>query len=71
MYYIEHTYNDNPKIKDWLLKSFKLSMLGQRLQNRNIVMLEDAPQDTAFLDDVLDAISFLRRTSIASFSEAG
>lgn len=58
-------------MKDWLLNSFKLSMLGQRLQNRNIVMLEDAPQDTAFLDDVLDAISFLRRTSIASFSEAG
>ena len=46
-------------------------MLGQRLQNRNVVMLEDAPQDTAFLDDVLDAISFLRRTSIASFSEDG
>ena len=58
-------------MKDWLLNSFKLSMLGQRLQNRNVVMLEDAPQDTAFLDDVLDAISFLRRTSIASFSEAG
>ena len=58
-------------MKDWLLTSFKLSMLGQRLQNRNVVMLEDAPQDTAFLDDVLDAISFLRRTSIASFSETG
>jgi len=58
-------------MKDWLLNSFKLSMLGQRLQNRNVVMLEDAPQDTAFLDDVLDAISFLRRTSIASFSETG
>ena len=43
-------------MKDWLLNSFKLSMLGQRLQNRNVVMLEDAPQDTAFLDDVLDAI---------------
>ena len=71
MYYIEHTYQDNPKMKDWLLNSFKLSMLGQRLQNRNVVMLEDAPQDTAFLDDVLDAISFLRRTSIASFSEDG
>ena len=56
VYYIEHTYQDNPKMKDWLLNSFKLSMLGQRLQNRNVVMLEDAPQDTAFLDDVLDAI---------------
>ena len=43
-------------MKDWLLNSFKLSMLGQRLQNRNVVMLEDAPQDTAFLDDVLDAL---------------
>ena len=71
VYYIEHTYHDNPKMKDWLLNSFKLSMLGQRLHNRNVVMLEDAPQDTAFLDDVLDAISFLRRTSIASFSEDG
>lgn len=56
VYYIEHTYQGNPKMKDWLLNSFKLSMLGQRLQNRNVVMLEDAPQDTAFLDDVLDAI---------------
>lgn len=56
VYYIEHTYQDNPKMKDWLLNSFKLSMLGHRLQNRSVVMLEDAPQDTAFLDDLLDAI---------------
>ena len=56
VYYIEHTYQDNPKMKDWLLNSFKLSMLGHRLQNRSVVMLEDAPQDTTFLDDLLDAI---------------
>lgn len=56
VYYIEHTYQDNPKMKDWLLNSFKLSMLGHRLQNHSVVMLEDAPQDTAFLDDLLDAI---------------
>lgn len=43
-------------MKDWLLNSFKLSMLGHRLQNRSVVMLEDALQDTAFLDDLLDAI---------------
>ena len=56
VYYIEQTYQDNPKMKDWLLNSFKLSMLGHRLQNRSVVMLEDAPQDTTFLDDLLDAI---------------
>ena len=71
VYYIELTYQDNPKMKDWLLNSFKLSMLGQRLQNRNVVMLEDAPQDTVFLDDVLDAIDHKKYIKIEYQSPYG
>ena len=49
VYYIEHTYQDNPKMKDWLLNSFNFSMLGQRLQNRNVVMLERCSTRYCFL----------------------
>lgn len=56
IYYIKKSIYDDSRMLDWLLSAFKISMLGKRIHQYDVIMLEDAPQDIRYLDDILNAI---------------
>lgn len=56
LYYIHSSLYDNSQMVDWLLSAFQISSMGQRMQQHEKIMLEEPPQNTLVLNDILDAI---------------
>lgn len=50
-----HKYADT-EISDWLLSSLRIASLGDMLKYHSKVVLEKAPQNTQYLDDIVGAI---------------
>lgn len=48
-------YSDK-KLTDWLLSSLRMASLGDMLKHYDKVMLEKAPENTYYLDDIIQAI---------------
>lgn len=48
-------YSDK-KLTDWLLSSLRMASLGDMLKHYDKVMLEKAPENTHYLDDIIQAI---------------
>lgn len=48
-------YSDK-KLTDWLLSSLRMASLGDVLKHYDKVMLEKAPENTYYLDDIIQAI---------------
>lgn len=55
-YFIRRDKYVNTEITDWLLSSLRIASLSDRLKYHEGVMLEAAPQNTEYLDDILGAI---------------
>lgn len=55
-YYIQHRKYADTEISDWLLSSLRIASLGDMLKYHDKVMLEDAPKNTEYLDDIVGAI---------------
>ena len=55
-YFIRRDKYADTEISDWLLSSLRIASLGDMLKYHNKVVLEEAPQNTEYLDDILGAI---------------
>lgn len=54
-YYIRKDPVECDEITEWLLSSLRLASLRDMLQYHNKVMLDSAPRNTEYLDDILTA----------------
>lgn len=55
-YFIRRDKFANTEITDWLLSSLRIASLGDMLKYHDKVMLEEAPRNTEYLDDIVAAI---------------
>lgn len=55
-YFIRRDRYADTEISDWLLSSLRIASLGDMLKYHDKVVLEEAPQNTEYLDDILGAI---------------
>lgn len=55
-YFIRHDKYADTEISEWLLSSLRITSLGDMLKYHDKVVLEDAPQNTEYLDDIVGAI---------------
>lgn len=55
-YFIRRDMYADTEITDWLLSSLRIASLGDMLKHHDKVVLEDAPQNTEYIDDILGAI---------------
>lgn len=55
-YFIRRDKYADTEITDWLLSSLRIASLGDMLKYHDKVVLEDAPQNTEYIDDILGAI---------------
>lgn len=56
VYYIKESIYDNAHVVDWLLSSFRISEMVQRVRQHDKIMLENPPQDTLYMHQLLDCI---------------
>lgn len=55
-YFIRRDPYASSEITDWMLSALRIASLGDMLKYHNKVMLDDAPGNTEFLDEILNAI---------------
>ncbi len=55
-YFIRRDKYADTEISDWLLSSLRIASLGDMLKYHDKVVLEEAPQNTEYLDDIMGAI---------------
>ena len=55
-YFIRRDKYADTEITDWLLSSLRIASLGDMLKYHDKVMLEEAPRNTEYLDDIVAAI---------------
>lgn len=55
-YFIRRDKYADTEITDWLLSSLRMASLGDMLKYHDKVMLEEAPRNTEYLDDIVAAI---------------
>ena len=55
-YFIRRDRYADTEISEWLLSSLRMASLGDKLKYHNKVMLEKAPENTQYLDDIISAI---------------
>lgn len=55
-YFIHRDRYANTEVSEWLLSSLRMASLGDRLRYHDKVMLEKAPENTQYLDDIIQAI---------------
>lgn len=55
-YFIRRDRYADTEISEWLLSSLRMASLGDMLKYHSKVMLEKAPENTQFLDDIISAI---------------
>lgn len=55
-YFIRRDKYADTEISDWLLSSLRIASLGDMLKYHDKVVLEKAPRNTEYLDDILGAI---------------
>ena len=55
-YYIHRDRYTDTEITDWMLSALRIASLGDTLKYHSKVVLEEAPQNTEYLDDILGAI---------------
>lgn len=55
-YFIRRDKYANTEVTDWLLSSLRIASLGDMLKYHDKVVLEEAPQNTEYIDDILGAI---------------
>lgn len=55
-YFIRRDKYADTEISGWLLSSLRIASLGDMLKYHDKVVLEDAPQNTGYLDDIVGAI---------------
>lgn len=55
-YFIRRDRYAAMEITDWMLSALRIASLGDMLKYHNKVMLDDAPENTELLDDILNAI---------------
>lgn len=56
-YYIRRDTFANNVITDWMLSSLRIASLGDQLKHHDKVVLERPPENSEYLDDIVDAIS--------------
>lgn len=55
-YYIWRDKYGGTDVTEWMLSALRISSLGDMLKYHNKVMLEEAPMNSHYLDDILEAI---------------
>lgn len=55
-YFIRRDKYADTEVTDWLLSSLRIASLGDMLKYHDKVVLEEAPQNTEYIDDILGAI---------------
>ena len=55
-YFIRRDRYADSEVSEWLLSSLRMASLGDRLKYHDKVMLEKAPENTQYLDDIIQTI---------------
>lgn len=55
-YFIHRDRYVDTEVSEWLLSSLRIASLGEMLKYHDKVMLEEAPRNTQYLDDIVGAI---------------